>query len=135
MKEPKVIVSALSLQNPVMEETVWEQYTVTLQRVSPSVATHTHTDTHSHLQLSFYPLHSSARGGDLNGLTCCGQFMVKEAHRAQITDVTDSLLSTQPLPSALMLWTRLLLVFNSISIIIFVWRHVHFYQYSLCNTF
>lgn len=49
--EPKVIFSVLSLQNPVMEETVWEQYTVTLQRVSPSVAAHTHTltDTHSHL--------------------------------------------------------------------------------------
>lgn len=45
--EPKVIFSVLSLQNPVMEETVWEQYTVTLQRVSPSVAAHTHTHRHT----------------------------------------------------------------------------------------
>lgn len=34
MKLPMVIFPFCP-QNPVMEETVWEQYTVTLQRVSP----------------------------------------------------------------------------------------------------
>lgn len=32
-----MVIFPLCAQNPVMEETVWEQYTVTLQRVSPSV--------------------------------------------------------------------------------------------------
>lgn len=31
-----LVIFPFSPQNPVMEETVWEQYTVTLQRVSPS---------------------------------------------------------------------------------------------------
>lgn len=48
MKLPKVIF-LFSPQNPVMEETVWEQYTVTLQKVSPSAATHTHTNARPHL--------------------------------------------------------------------------------------
>lgn len=36
--KPTLVIFPFCLQNPVMEETVWEQYTVTLQRVSPSVA-------------------------------------------------------------------------------------------------
>lgn len=106
------MIFLFSPQNPVMEETVWEQYTVTLQKVSPSAATHTHTQTQDLISFTVLPFFSqrvrllcpvhSIQGGDLNGLTCCSQFMVKEAQRAQITDATDSLLSTEPLPSQLM---------------------------------
>lgn len=34
--KPTMVIFPFSPQNPVMEETVWEQYSVTLQRVSPS---------------------------------------------------------------------------------------------------
>lgn len=124
MKAPKVIISVLSLQNPVMEETVWEQYTVTLQRVSPSVAKHTHT--HSHLQWSLYPVHTegillvqhaaaSSQGPDYRW----NRLSAGHPTAAKCTDAAD-----------------MLLVFNSISIIIFVWRQIHFHhQYFLCRKF
>lgn len=52
MKLP-VVILPISPQNPVMEETVWEQYTVTLQRVSPS-ALETHARPRLIYSVSFF---------------------------------------------------------------------------------
>lgn len=51
--KPTMVIFLFSPQNPVMEETVWEQYTVTLQRVSPS-APNT-TDLNSFTVFAFEP--------------------------------------------------------------------------------
>lgn len=96
MKLPMVIFP-LSPQNPVMEETVWEQYTVTLHRVSPSAPKHTRPHSQnfhfSNKPRVLYPvLHGE--GIQMNSLTLCRQLPVKREKSAQTTDVTDSPLSS-----------------------------------------
>lgn len=81
---------------------MWEQYTVTLQRVSPSAPKHTRPHliySLSILAITAWVVKSSAsQEGDLNYLTCCSQLIVKKARRAQITDVADSPLSAEREP-------------------------------------
>lgn len=84
---------------------MWEQYTVTLQRVSPSAPPPKHTRPHViRTVFSFFAtesglLHPALQQGkrDLNDWTCCHQLLAKKAQRAQITDVTHSLPPQRPL--------------------------------------